>query len=321
VRAIRVAHALIDASTVLATYVLARRWLSVNKSILAAGVIAVNPYLVYFSALVLSETLFTALLVWGMALLVRGQRAWTWWAGAVLLALSVPVRPSAILLPVALAVSATVVNRGRGGPYNWRWSPPVGATILIVIAVFLLPWAYRNSRVLGRWIWTTTNTGITLYDGFNPDARGGSDQRFVQTMPQLRTMNEVERSEYLRERAIQYIRRHPARAAMLAAAKIIRTWSPIPLSDEYGGKRTYVAAALAYMIPFMLMILYGLWFGSPPTSAKVYLLIPAIYFTVAHAISVGSLRYRIPADVPMAVIAASMQIQKMNREDVKNGKT
>jgi hypothetical protein len=39
-------------------------------------------------------------------------------------------------------------------------------------------------------------------------------------------------------------------------------------------------------------------------SAKVFLLIPAIYFTAVHMASVGSLRYRIPVEPPMAVIAA-----------------
>jgi hypothetical protein len=34
-------------------------------------------------------------------------------------------------------------------------------------------------------------------------------------------------------------------------------------------------------------------------------MVPAIYFTAAVAFSVGSLRYRLPADVPMAVVAAS----------------
>jgi hypothetical protein len=38
----------------------------------------------------------------------------------------------------------------------------------------------------------------------------------------------------------------------------------------------------------------------------VFLLIPAIYFTAVHMLSVGSLRYRIPAEPPMAVIAASV---------------
>jgi hypothetical protein len=51
--------------------------------------------------------------------------------------------------------------------------------------------------------------------------------------------------------------------------------------------------------------LAGLFSPSLPGSAKMFLLAPAVYLTVVHAMSVGSLRYRIPAEVPMAVIAAA----------------
>src|SRR3954469_21250914 len=70
VRAIRVAQALIDTSTVLAAYLLARRWLTAGPSVVAAGVVAVNPFLVYFTGLILTETLFTAMLAWGMLLVL-----------------------------------------------------------------------------------------------------------------------------------------------------------------------------------------------------------------------------------------------------------
>lgn len=310
VRAIRAVQAVIDASSILATFLLARRWLTPGASLLAAGLVAINPYLIYFTGLILSESLFAAMLIWGIALIARHNSTRTgWWIGAMLLALSVLVRPSAILLPVCLGIGATIATRGAT-PTPTRWVPPVGATMLILTGLILLPWAYRNWRVTGSWIWTTTNSGITLFDGFHADASGASDQRFVQTMPQLRSMNEIERDRYLGDAARRFIIENPRRSVLLAAVKVARTWSPIPLSDEYGGNWKYVGAAMGYMLPFGLMVFLGLCFGSLPTSVKVFLLIPAIYFTVAHAVSVGSLRYRIPADVPMAVIAAAMQFHK-----------
>src|SRR3954469_4928421 len=71
IRAIRIVQSLFDTSTVLAIYLLARRWLSERQSLFAAALVAFNPFLVFFSALILSETLFIALLAWGLALLVR----------------------------------------------------------------------------------------------------------------------------------------------------------------------------------------------------------------------------------------------------------
>jgi ABC-type branched-subunit amino acid transport system permease subunit len=87
--------------------------------------------------------------------------------------------------------------------------------------------------------------------------------------------------------------------------KIVRTWSPVPLSNEYGGNRLYVLVALLYGLPFYVLVGVGLWKGGLPKTAQVILLLPAIYFTAIHALSVGSLRYRIPVEPPMALIAGS----------------
>ncbi len=302
VRAVRVVQSLIETSTVLAVYVLARRWLGRGASHFAAALIAVNPFLMFFCGLILSETLFTSMLAWGMALLVWSRLAP--WFGAIVLALSVLVRPSSIALPVLLAMVSAITNRDLPRPYLLKGPFSSAVSVLLLCGLVLLPWGYRNYHVLGAWIFTTTNSGMTFYDGFNPHATGASNQRSIRALQELRPMSETERSEYLSRRAWQYVREHPGRSAELAVVKIARTWSPVPLSEDYGSRRN-VIIALGYMTPFYALIALGLWFGSPGLSAKVFLLLPAIYFTVAHALSVGSLRYRIPADVPMAIVAAA----------------
>ena len=65
---VRLAQALLDTSTVLAIYLLARRFREERGALVAAAIVAVNPFLIYFSGLVLSETLFTAMLAWGLYL-------------------------------------------------------------------------------------------------------------------------------------------------------------------------------------------------------------------------------------------------------------
>jgi 4-amino-4-deoxy-L-arabinose transferase-like glycosyltransferase len=328
VRAARLAQGLLDTLTVLAVYLLARRWLDRSPALLAAGIVAVNPFLIYFSGLILSETLFTAMLAWAMVLLVgsrirsdsagHGGLSYTrFLLGGLLLALSILVRPSALFLPILLGVAGAWVNRPAATAYHTssdqalrRWKLPVVTTMLLLTVLVLLPWAYRNHRVLGRWIWTTTNGGVTLYDGFNPAATGASDQSFLRQMPWLRYPNQTElgRSIYLSNRAKQWMLEHPAKVLQLALVKIGRTWSPIPLSREYGGQLRYVLVGLFYSLPVDLLVILGLMIGKAggglSRSAKGFLLIPAIYFTVVHGLSVGSLRYRVPVEPPMAVIAA-----------------
>ncbi len=313
VRAARVAQALIDTGTVLAAFLLAGRWLAEAPSLFAALLVAFNPFLIYFTGLLLTETLFTAMLAWALVLLAwpgaiesRGRARLMWLGGTVLLALAVLVRPGAMGLPVGMALCGAFVNRRAARAYHLGplWPLPVGATGLVATVLILLPWAYRNHLVMGQWVWTSTNAGFTAYDGFNPDADGSSDQQFVAEMPQLARMSEVSRSEYLTAKARDYTDAHPQRVTELALAKIARMWSPKPLSDDFG-RPVYIAVALLYGVPFFMLVFAGLFSPSLPGTSKVFLLAPAIYLTVIHAASVGSLRYRVPAEVPMAVIGAA----------------
>ena len=295
VRVVQLAQALIDVSTVIAIYLLSKR------SLVAAVVVVFNPFAIYFSALVLSETAFTAILAWGLYFLMG--RKWVI-AGLAMLALSVLIRPSAMGLVVLLGGAVA-------WPMGWRAVARNVAIGVGLVLVVLFPWAYRNAHHphVGAWVWTTTNGGITLYDGFHDLAKGGSNQESFLNLKGMKTllsrMDEVERDEFLAGEAHGWIRSHPGRSLELMVLKIARTWSPIPLSDEYGGNRLYVLVGLLYSVPFDALILLGLWKGALARSAKVLLLIPAIYFTGIHALSVGSLRYRLPAEPPMALIVGS----------------
>jgi 4-amino-4-deoxy-L-arabinose transferase-like glycosyltransferase len=298
--------ALLDASTALAIYLLARQFFAHKPSLFAAAFVAFNPFLIYFSALILSETLFTAMLTWGMYLLASRRRL----AGMTLLALSIQVRPSAMALVVLLAIAQAWPRRRNAMLRS-------AALSISLVVLTLLPWVWRNAHHpdVQAWIWTTTNEGITTYDGFNDYATGASNQApFLKELKTpLSRMDEVERDAFLAQQAHAWIRSHPAQAAKLILNKIARTWSPIPLSNEYRHNRLYIIVGLLFSLPFDICILLGLWQTPLPKSAKVFLLLPAIYFTVIHALSVGSLRYRLPVEPPMAVIAGSWAVLALDR--------
>jgi 4-amino-4-deoxy-L-arabinose transferase-like glycosyltransferase len=309
---VRIMQCFLDTTTILAIFLLSRRWLLPGGAVFAAALVAVNPYMIFFTGLILSETLFTAMLCWGITLLILsdgprpdGNKLLAWLGGGVILAMAILVRPGAFLLPVVLGCGAALANRTAPRSYRSHWPLPVAATMLLLTGLVLSPWAARNRWTLGSWIWTSTNDGITRYDGFNPDATGASDQRFVQSMPWTRDMTEIARSRYFSQLADDWIRSNPMDALKLAGVKIARTWSPVPLSQEYGGRWIYRAVGLGYGLPFDILVILGLRQLNLSGSAKRFLLLPAIYFTIAAGLSVGSLRYRIPAEGPMAILAAS----------------
>jgi len=247
------------------------------------------------------------------------------------LALAVLVRPSAIGLVPLLGIVAARVRRKLATPLNATAHTPKqqganrargfsipffhGFLALFIILSVLYPWAKRNSMhpALERKIWTTTNNGITLYDGFNPLATGASNQKdFLDAFkPALKNLDELGRDRFFRERAIEWIHAHPKESFRLALVKIGRTWSPVPLSSEYGSK-AYVAIGLIYTVPVYGLFFIGLWRGVGGKTLKALCVLPAIYFTGIHAASVGSLRYRVPCEPPMAVIAGAGAAMLLN---------
>jgi hypothetical protein len=298
---IRIVQSLLDTTTVLAVMLITLRLTAQSTFATAiAGILAaLCPWLLYFSALLLSETLFTALLAWGTYLLLTRR---LFWPGVLLLALSVLVRPGALALPVLLATLASF-TRPR------LQVLPVPLLAAGLVALVLLPWAYRNHVVLNEWVFTSTNEGITRYDGFNPAADanwGASDQSFLPHLRELSSMTETQRNHYLLQLAdeAQHNRSHAGRSAELAAKKIARTWSPVPLSTE-NRSPTKWALGLSYSVIAWCLALFGLFRGwvTPGKAGKLLLLCPAIYLTVAAALSVGSLRYRVPAEPMLCVLA------------------
>jgi 4-amino-4-deoxy-L-arabinose transferase-like glycosyltransferase len=296
--AAKLTQALVGATTVLATFLITRRLLADSWSVLAAGLVAVHPFLVYFSTLLLTETAFTSLVTWGTLCLLKSRERSSWWLIAALLFMAATyVRPTGAVWFVGLALVVSLLPGKR-----WRWPLPVGATCVLVIALALSPWIVRNWIVLGRLVPTTTNGGITLYDGHNPDnLTGGSDQSFVQRMPHLALMDEVQRSSFLRSQAVKHATSDWRQTAVVTWRKVLRTWSPVPLND--GATMLQKWAGGLFAVPVLLLASVGLIISPMPWRLRLVLATPALLVTLLHAATVGSLRYRLPAEPLIAILA------------------
>jgi len=83
------------------------------------------------------------------------------------------LRSDFLFLPVALGFAAWGMT-GR-----WRWATAMSLVAQLAALVMLVPWAYRNDQVCGRWLWTSSNVGNTLVTGLgefhNPWGFGPSD--------------------------------------------------------------------------------------------------------------------------------------------------
>ncbi len=195
---------LLDVVNVLLVFLLARQVFGARAARLAAVLAAVYPFFVYFSNLVLADTLSVgAVLLVTLAFVRLGRvsspgspdtlssqaagpdrrgslRFVAFWAALAGLALAFAVLVRAAFgllgvvfvgfLVVRLAVGRGAVQPAQRGACPGRVAVPV---IVIAFCLGLAPWWVRNARVFGTFVPLSTMGGYTLYESDSPHADGG----------------------------------------------------------------------------------------------------------------------------------------------------
>ena len=109
--------------------------------------------------------------------------------------------------------------------------------------------------------------------------------------------------KHLGKLATDWAQDNPSEATRLAWEKILKVWSPWPSSnwDAYPRVRWILGVALVMLA---MMASLGAWRGRKQWRDAWVLIFPALYFTLLHAVFVGSIRYREPALYGLIILAA-----------------
>jgi hypothetical protein len=170
--------------------------------------------------------------------------------------------------------------------------------------LFLLhPWAVRNRHVTGHFVLTTLWAGPSLYDGLNPEATGASDMRFFDRDNLLSRMSEYEMDKHYRRAAREFAVQNPGRTAELAMVKLWRYFKPWPSADQFAGLGPAIATA-AFYLPLIGLAAIGAWRRRKDAWLLLLTAGPLFYFAAIHMAFVSSLRYRLPAEYALCVLAA-----------------
>lgn len=325
----RLAQAALGAVTVWLIYRLARAALGPRPALLAGGLACIDPYGIFFANLLLSEVLFTLLAVavtvaaWRLIRPVNGvggpddpapvddpSSGPTFHKSALMVAVLGPAailtRPSALGWIILLWLLLWLYDRNKRRA-TLRVLAYAGA-----LGAFLLPWGLRNHHAIGSYAWLSTNGGVTLYDAQGPQADGSSNQQFLEKMPEFSGLGEAERDRLLRDKALEQMKRDPARVVHLAVVKFLRTWNPVPNFEAYRGGLTAVASAL-FTALVLLLAAVAIWrtaFVRRSRAGVRYqtlVWLPIVYFTLLHCIFIGSLRYRVPL-MPFVELSAAAAV-------------
>lgn len=282
-----------------------------RTGLIAAAMTAVSPVMVGFSVLILSETLFAA----GMAASLAGTAK----LARLGFAPEQRLRGPGLSLVAGLLIGAANYARPSwllAGPLfavlyiSWcRFSREAvlrAGLVLVGLALAMVPWTVRNYLVTGHLVATTLWVGPSLYDGLNPEADGDSDMRFFETdaVMRRRDLSEYEMDRYYRARAWEFARENPLRVLELAGIKLARFWKPWPNAEQFDSPPIAAAVACGF-IPLVVLAAWGGWIARKDLWGWVLTAGPILYFTAIHLVFVSSLRYRVPAEYPLAVLAAA----------------
>lgn len=285
-----------------------------------AGLIATfYPGQIASSIFVLSEAPFMPLMLGHLYLWQRAaesqvsSRVWLFAAsGGVLCGLCVLVRPSWLLfLPFVVGITL-LLSRERIKHLQ------ISLVMFALFCVTMSPWWVRNYRVTGRFVPTSLQVGISLADGWNPEADGASDLKRASRIKTSFSLNEATthivyvRSHkeladdyFFKVAAERWATKHPSRVLQLAGIKFLRMWNFLPNASEFGSLKFRLLYAFTYM-PLLVCSLLGFWKFRRRGFVVWLLFAPAVYFTLLHMIFVSSIRYQQPAMLAWIVLAAAL---------------
>jgi len=267
---------------------------------LAAFICAIYPFFIFYSARVLSETVFLFFMTLFFWLLFDKSRS-----------------------PLSRGVAAGLMHLTKPiffylFPLIWTWQYMVqklsfkkvllGALTTLVVAS---PWVIRNYLIFDDLVVNTASSGHILWEGNNPwNNTGGVSGSFEDPDAWLAVvpegLSELEEDEWKKAEAIAFIKSHPMVFVKNAVRKLKRFWNFWPNSANHQGW-IYKLIALGSFGPILLFAMIGTILLKQYRKELLLMIGVAAYLSALHAVILGSIRYRLPLE-PLMIVVASMTL-------------
>jgi 4-amino-4-deoxy-L-arabinose transferase-like glycosyltransferase len=285
----------------------ARQLTSSRAALLGAMLESVNPYHIYYTAMIATETITSLILISVVYLALCIFRS----IGAgdpisrnhftlLILALSAGILTRAVFVPVALT---TVIFIGVA-LYRKCGALAAGRTVGLLALLTVLcvsPWFIRNYVVWHAFVYQT-NMGHNLVMGYNDLATGGYEHSRaleIDIEAARYGYNELERDRIFKQEAFQWISAHPGKAIYLSLKKQLLFWSPVPATLR-GYERHF---GIFWASTFLALTVIGIVRARAESFALKYAIAVIVVYALVHSVALAFTRYRIPLDTVLAVFA------------------
>ncbi len=309
-------------------------------ALLAAGLVAVDPLLLRYTPQIMTEvtcSFLATLLLWAGVVGESGSVAElddrdrrkrhlvTAFGVGLLFGLAVLSRPTFWAWGILIALSWGYRQLRNRLPLKTTYTTV--ACVVTGLLFVVTPWVIRNSVVMGTPIVTTTHGGYTLLLANNPvywkevvlapsrtTWSGESLDAWQRSLEEQMTTagiaydDELARDRWMKAKAIEHIRNHPALFVRSGLYRVFRLWDVMPAGEASHSVR--IAVAAFYLLTEALAIAGLCWWlvRSFRSDGDVAALTPAVLlvaaFTAVHFVYWSDARMRAPCVPAVALLAA-----------------
>lgn len=308
VLAVQVFQCLIGAATVLFSFHIGRRLFGPVTGALAGLLLSFYPYLLSYTREPLSETFLTFVISAAMLRIV--------------IAAGEPSTRNFILAGAAIGLagltkSTILPSLALAGCWLWWQTGKFRAALIagLCAAAVIAPWSLRNRLAYsGDYVMPVSTPWQSLYGASCDEAlwqetAGSFDRPMDPKMTEpaipkdweyLMTLPVPERDRICKEKALSWIKANPDKFTYLLWKRFLHFWRLYPMMAYPWQKYAAMATSGVY-IPLALLAFVLFWRDFRKTS-----LFAAVFasFTLVHIFFVTTLRYRVPVDPYIVILAA-----------------
>jgi hypothetical protein len=237
-------------------------------------------------------------------------------------------RPQIVVL-VPIIAGWLWVNRLRGWSL-WR----VSIVLALATIVVILPWCIRNSILLGRPVYVSTNGGVTFWNGNNPFTTGSAHDVYADKLAayrgivrdpslpdvyqhpepypfppeieaQLATVSELQLDRSFYRAGLDWIRQNPSAWLELEVQKLASFWWFRPnLGSNPLYQDAWTSLYRIQYVPLLVLTLIGLAISAPQWRRYSLLYAVMVLYTLVHLAYNVLTRYRWEIELLMILFAA-----------------
>jgi 4-amino-4-deoxy-L-arabinose transferase-like glycosyltransferase len=299
----RAVSCLCGATVVVLVGLLGRRIGDWRVGLLGAAIAALYPHFITLDGDLMSEPLYAVLV--GVLVLLSYRFA------------ERPTRGRSFLLGLVVALAA--LTRAEGVwfipvlliPLAWKAGRDrVRLAVIAVLGalVLLVPWTVRNYAAFHRLV-PIANSGAVIAGANNHCAYYGSHigswQGECAKVPgETQLTPEIVVSSRQTSKGLDYAADHPARAVLVAGARLLRVWSLYDPNYQAIGEPTLLNVGLWVYYVMLIAAIYGLILIRRRGRSILILIAPAIATSIAALLGDGPDRLRYGAEIPLIAVAA-----------------